>query len=745
MGLFSKKEEKINKTELESYRNNIEKHAGISINKVSSVSRYLDSIIRVENPNLFASDRLLISVIDKFFETQSESNMEIKEFVQIVKNIYSLVYFDCEIDSKEMGLFLRLFDSNGIYEKNLFDINFIRTFNNIKDYYSIMENVMTNEFILENLDKIIEFFISIRSYYENGERYYFEILSMCKSINYGVDLDSFFKKHLNKLNKRDGVYEVDEVTLDKIHEKTVGAEGFLTSLDGSIKEASRMLEVLNGRIIAYSRDLDDINRKKLVEYNNNIKNSLEEIRSTLEKGKDEINSFILELQEKSRQEISANYNKSLEELRVEKERIITSLKQYESILTSLALKKSNDIARTGLEQVTAIEDLIKNQPQLKELLESVVPNKQTIEMIGKMLESRRELNNVSAVASPQVQSQTSGNVVSSGVVSVPGMVSAPGLLIPDREVDSRVSELLDSKIPIKTRMKKLEERIARNKENGILYNENTMELAYYLMMGLSPYIYGPSGSGKTMLALQLIELLDIPCIKMNYINEEYEIKGAEPFLGQWSPSLVYNAYKYGEGLVVDEMDNGRAQATMALGSFISTTDKFYTFANGERVQRHPNFRHIATGNTTGDGPTDNHPTREKMDEAIMQRYKPLIMINYDEKLESKLLSSFSYWYDFIKQFRVASNNLNHDKNEITVKGAVTTRDVAEIANTLNLGFASKNMIIKADFIRAHDSEYLSRINNELSKYYGNHGSKEEKEIYKVFSEEVLKLQRVRGR
>lgn len=745
MGLFSKKEENINKTELEKYRDNIEKHAGISINKVSNVSRYLDSIIKGDNPNLFGSDSLLISVLDKFFETQSESSMEIVEFVQMVKNIYSLVYFDSKIDSKEMGLFLRLFDSNGIYEKNLFDINFLRAFDNIKEYYVIMENVMTNEFILENLDKIMKFFISIRSYYETSERYYFEISSMCKSINYGVNLDNFFKNHLNKLDKRDGVYEVDEALLDKIHEKTVGAEGFLTSLDEAIKEASRMLEVLNGRKSSYLRDLDDINRKKLVEYNKNIKDSLEEIRSTLEKGKDEINSFVLELQEKSRQDISANKREALEDLKKEGERIIFSLKQYESILTSLALEKSNDIAKTGVEQVTAIQDLIKNQPQLKELLESVVPNKQTIEMISQVLESRKELNNVSTVVSPQVQPLNNGGTVQNGVISVPGIVSTPGLLIPDREVDARVSELLDSKIPIKTRMKKLEEKIARNKENGILYNENTMELAYYLMMGLSPYIYGPSGSGKTMLALQLIELLDIPCVKMNYINEEYEIKGTEPFLGQWSPSLVYNAYKYGEGLVVDEMDNGRAQATMALGSFISTTDNFYTFANGERVNRHPNFRLIATGNTTGDGPTDNHPTREKMDEAIMQRYKPLIMINYDEKLESKLLSSFSYWYDFIKQFRIASNNLNHDKNEITVKGAVTTRDVAEIANTLNLGFASKNMIIKADFIRAHDSEYLSRINNELSKYYGNRGSKEEKEIYKVFDEEVLKLQRVRGR
>lgn len=737
MALFGKREEIKNKTELEKYMDSLSNYSNMW--KVQEILRYLKGIISLNNPNLFENDEMLIQVIEKYLSTQSESNIIIDEYIQMVKNVFSQIYYN-KVDSKEMSLFLKLFDNNGIYERDLFDVNFYRLFDNMKQYYAVMENIMSNDFIMENIDKVLGFFLSIRSYYETGDKYYFEVLTMSKNMTYGINLDNFIKTYMNKLDKRSGVYGVDEVLLDRIHEKTLGAEGFLTSLDESIKNASNMLNVLKGRTNSYSMDLDDINRKKLADYERGIKTSLEEISSKLNESKNELNRFVLELQNKVREEVSSSFNEKIEELRRESERIFTSLKQYESVLTNLAMAKSSEIARIGGEQVSAIDDLIKNQPHLKEILASVVPNKQTLEMISQMLDSRKEIGSAVQVSS---QVQVQGNNTN-GVI-VPGIVSGPSLLIPDREVDSRVSELLDLRIPIKERMKKLEEKIAKNKEKGILYNENVTELAYYLMMGLSPYLYGPSGSGKTMLALQLIDLLDIPCVKMNYINEEYEIKGAEPFLGQWSPSLVYNAYKYGEGLVVDEMDNGRAQATMALGSFISASDKFYTFANGEKVNRHPNFRLVATGNTKGEGPTENHPTRERLDEAIMQRYKPLIMIDYDENLESKMLSSFKYWYSFIKQFRIASNSLNHDDREITVKGAVTTRDVREIASTLEMGFATTNMIINADFIRAHDSEYLSKLKNELEKYYSSHGSREEKEIYIAFSEEVLKRQRVRGR
>lgn len=233
MALFGKREEIKNKTELEKYMDSLSNYSNMW--KVQEILRYLKGIISLNNPNLFENDEMLIQVIEKYLSTQSESNIIIDEYIQMVKNVFSQIYFS-KVDSKEMSLFLKLFDNNGIYERDLFDINFYRMFDNMKQYYSVMENIMSNDFIMENIDKVLGFFLSIRSYYETGDKYYFEVLTMSKNMTYGINLDNFIKTYMNKLDKRSGVYGVDEVLLDRIHEKTLGAEGFLTSLDESIKD-----------------------------------------------------------------------------------------------------------------------------------------------------------------------------------------------------------------------------------------------------------------------------------------------------------------------------------------------------------------------------------------------------------------------------------------------------------------------------------------------------------------------------
>ncbi len=742
MALFGKKNEEVKiETELENYRKYLEKSKKPEIvSKLSEVLKFLDGVIKMEIDNPFNEENMLIETIEKYFITQYEKNTEIEQYVQMIKNVYDQLHITRKnLASFDFSLFLKIFDSNGIYEKDLFDINFYRLFSNQKEYHSVMDSLINNNFALENFNEIIDFFSYIRRYFSTSEEYYVEVLYISRNFVYGFNLTDYIKKYKEKLDKKDGIYNIDEITLDKIHEKTVGAQGFLTSLDEQIKKASKMLEILTGRIEEYSRILDDINRAKITKYNSEIQDKIDEINKKLSESKTELDEFTLNLQDKTRVEITGTFSKILTELEEEKTKIIETLKEYETILSNLALQKSGDIAKLGGEQLTALEEFIKNQPQLEQIFDSV-SSKKMFKMMKEFMELQKEMGDISP---SQIRSQALEQKIVTSNIPATSVLSAPGLIIPAREVDNRVSKVLNLNIPFKERLKIIEEKIAKNKSNGVLYHDKAIEIISYLMEGYSPYLYGPSGSGKTMLARQLIELLGIDCIKMNYINEEYEIKGAEPFLGQWSPSLTYNAYKYGAGLLVDEMDNGRAQATMALGSFISASDTEYTFANGETVLRHPNFRLIATGNTKCEGPTESHPTREKMDEAIIQRYKPLVYIDYDAILESTMLSRNEEWYEFIKRFRIVGKELNPDENEITIKGAITTRDVIEIANTLKSGFATPEMIIKADFIRAHNIEYLCSLDRKLSEYYKNKDDSPENEIYKVFNKEVKKLQRVK--
>lgn len=742
MGILRKREEN-SESKLREFRDNLQKYSKeSSVTLIPQVSRYLDGIIRGAVDNPFYADEMLIEVINKYFLTCSEREKDLTLYIQEVKNIFDQVYLNGKSsDFSTFSLFMKIFDSDGIYERNLFDINFYRLFDNLNYFYIVMDNIMSNNYALEKFEELLKFFSYIRRYFESGESFYFEVCSIVQSLNSGVILSEFIDDYKERLDKMDGIYGVDEVLLDKIHEKTVGAQGFLVSLDENIKEASKMLKVLKERMLSYSNDLSDINRKALTDYEAKILGKISELEEKLISSKDELSKYLLALENQARSEITSNKESIINDLRIEKSRIIDSLKEYENILSNLAIEKSSEITRLGGEQLGAMSDFIKNQPQLKEILESSISSKKIAEIIKMFKEIEASTKDTSLVGSSVVIPQgvyTGGKVDASALVS-----GSPSLIIPEIEIDNRVNKLLDKSISIDDRMKMIEEKIAFNKSNGVMYHKDIMYVIYYLMEGYSPYLYGPSGSGKTLLAKQVIELLGLNYIKMNYINEEYEIKGSDPFLGQWSKSLMYVAYKGGAGVLVDEMDNGRAQATMALGPFISASEDIYTFANGENVKMHPNFRLIATGNTRGEGPTENHPTRERIDEAIMQRFKPLKEIDYDEKLESTMLSSYKHWYSFIKQFRLAGQALNTDNTEITIKGAITTRDVAEIANTLKSGYANSQMIINADFIRAHSYDYLGSLSQELFKYYNMQGSKEEKKLFEVFQSEVNKLKRIR--
>lgn len=737
MGFFSKKDEV--KSKLEVYRDDLYKN--FDSPKTANVARYLDDIIKFNKPNLLEDEDLLIMVVDKYFESRSNSDLEIEQFAIQVVEVFSKSFVNDTISNfKEFKLFLKIFDADGIYDKNLFNVDFYRLFDNFKQYYIVMESIISNDFIVESFDKILDFFSSIRSHFDSGEKYYFEVLSICKSLVYGVNLDEFIDRYNQRLDKMEGIYNVDETLIDKIHESTLGADGLLTSLDSSLQTAREMLSTLNRRIESYSRSLDDINRTELDSYSRDIKGKLDEIANVFSKCKDEFTRYKIEIQDELKTNLNNSYNSALDELREEKERIINSLQQYEKLMVNMAAKKVSEITQLGAQQISSIDEVIKNEPHLKEILENIVPNQQTLELINNALSSQDNLANIVSKVSSQPQMQSQVNVVSSPSPST--LFSGPSLIIPDRVVDPTVSEVLDFSIPFDKRLKKLREKIEFNKSNGVLYNPKIEEYAYYMMQGYSIYLWGPSGSGKTLLATQIIDLLGIDTIVMNYINEEYEVKGSDPFMGYWSPNLIYDAYKYGSGLVVDEMDNGRAQANMVLNRFIGATDPSYVFQNREEVKRHPNFRLIATGNTMLDGPTDNHLTREKMDEAFKQRFKKFCYIDYSEDVESKLLKDYPHWYSFIKQFRDVLIRTENNKNEVTIKDMVTTKNIAQMANALKVGYETTEMILNSDFIRTHSVEKLNTISRELDKYYGNQGSAEEKDIYKKFTNEVKKLKRV---
>ena len=201
---------------------------------------------------------------------------------------------------------------------------------------------------------------------------------------------------------------------------------------------------------------------------------------------------------------------------------------------------------------------------------------------------------------------------------------------------------------------------------------------------------------------------------------ETDILGFNNANGVYVPSNFYRCYKFGDMIFLDELDNSMSSSTIVLNSFIGKSDdSSYTFPNGDRIKKHPNFRILAAGNTRGNGRTVSHNTRQKMDESVMQRLTP-IEIDYDNRIEEKILENYPDWYNFAINFRNALKQIRLDGSDgPNYNGTITTRDIETIKGYKDDDSFSDEKIIEYQVIENKDVDYLNQIIKELEKQQDN--------------------------
>ena len=736
MALF-KKEEKA-KTKLELFLNEVEKLKNnlYDSRAKSQVIDYLERIIKGQTISRFEDEELLIEVLKSYLSLNIEYNEDLMPYIVRVKYLFDMVYLTGKTEGyPNFDLFLKLFEPDGIIDKNLFNINFYRMFINNTNFYILMEALSELSLTDKDFTKIIDFFISIRGRYTDEIEYKMDLLDFLNQIIYQSDIDSLINKKQEYLDKRDGIYSINETDLDMIHEKLRGAGGFCATLEDLIKRASDLTASLKNRTDKYRSDLTRINDDSLSNYIKFAENETQKLRREIETFKDEISAYKAikegEIDEIIKRQIENVFTK----LNAEKTRIINSLQTYETALSTLALRKSEELSSLGENQISKLHEMLANQSELQDLISGSVPSKETISLI---IEATKDLSELKSLKETITHAQlNTPNILS-------GTLNAPTVIRPFQDVDFTVNKYFDKKRSFTSRIQEIKEKMEKNeKEKGIIYHKQTLKIITALIEDVPPYLYGPSGGGKSMIVSMVADLLELPFIDVGYITEEYQVKGAEPFLGNFKPSSIHECFQLGKMGFIDEFDNGNAKACVSLNPFLRHSDNYYTFANGERVRRHPNFRMITAGNTIGDGATKNHPTREAIEESVLQRLT-LFYIDYDENVEKSLLRDFPEWYNFIIAFRNAQRTWEGNYGEITLTGAVTTSDIDKINGYLKDESFTIEEIIGLDFIQKKSRDYLEAIGIALEEHYSKPCQRKELNIYNTFKKEVKKYYSKRG-
>ena len=659
---------------------------------------------------IFKDEDLLAEVLYKF----SRAGVDVSVHLDYVSDMFSSLCIENAPEEKK--IFKGMLD---LYLKNpeifLIDKSFFKVVNAFDDKKIVLEYfryLSKNENILENtsnanLAKITKFIIEARQYFVDDRALLSAVISLVDNfdpvlLKYGDNayVEKIIEAKLMEAKKANGIYNIDQGALAEMD----------TKLD-TILNASRLLETLIQTAEQQSNILrEDLKNSKSELTQAKIK-ELAELQKKANKILKDFNANYLELISQQRESLVSERDSLMAEVNREVEKAKTELLSIADGVGKRITIELGRITNGGNEAVRRLQEFVESNDDIKKLLSEAKSNDDFLTRLAQIEKLTGKIPGVS-----KDEEVTAGSVV----IPKSTEVFVPNIIIPgeERVVDPKVCYFFDKNIPFRDRFAELMALKEKDmKENGSIYHESFDDSAKLLMVGKTPYLIGPSGCGKTYaIEDQMAKLFGLKVVTDSYITFEQSVLGyTNSGNGAYVPSNFYRCYKYGDIYFLDEIDNGIANATIILNKFMGSSKNSFTFPDGVTIQKHPNFRIVTAGNTKGAGRTLAYNTRQKLDEATMQRMIP-VEFGYDNRIEQIILKDYPGWYDFAVNFRKAVERVPSDSGEeVNSIGIFTTRDAESVRTYLDDGVFDDRKIMEYEIVQTKDQDYLAKIGKSMQE------------------------------
>lgn len=225
----------------------------------------------------------------------------------------------------------------------------------------------------------------------------------------------------------------------------------------------------------------------------------------------------------------------------------------------------------------------------------------------------------------------------------------------------------------------------------------------FVKQGKAITMVGPRGTGKSEAARAMATALGVPFYPFSCAADRgtHELFGFVHATGGYVETDLFRAYKHGGLFCLDEAD--RAAADFLTACNLPLANGHCTFANGECVTRHPNFRFVATAN--GVHGATNAYAGASIDASFLDRARPVAW-PIDESFEAALAratakaaadaASRDYpeaeverWIAAVKTARTAADSAGLDRvspspratidgAEMLASGAITWHEAASV-------------------------------------------------------------------
>lgn len=653
-----------------------------------------------------------------------------KEQLDTVRNIYNSFCYDNK-DRIQVGMFkqmLQVYIESPDIVTDKFD-SIVACFENKEvalNYFKHLHNQGYSSNI-ENIKLMQDFLPTSRMYYLDERALYSAALNLSKEITPFViknaspdDIKQLVKKANNNAKKQSGLFpDLDSDLLAEVDDKLNGVDDLRENLERTILTAKEETKKLK-EIVSDTKD--EMSKKRISE----IDRLEREVKSIIDKFEERY----LELSNQQVMDLNRQKDSLILELGKEVQKALAELGTAQSAISTRVTEEVTRISLAGADNIKALQQVISDSGALQDLIETAAASDSFAEKLKRVDDIVNQFDNRGAATPVVAPAQGAGNAPTATVVQSPIIMSVPTLYKPVQYAQEKgelqpVIRYFDTTIPFTSRLAELKEKMQKlEEEKGWIFHEKFEDILTMVLEDMNPYMIGPSGCGKTFLVDQISELIGLPYCDIGYINEEYDLIGYKTATGDYSKTNFYDAYKFGFPAFGDELDNGNSVATVKLNSFLTGLGEGkYCFPNGERVEKHPNFRFIGAGNTTGNGATAEFNTRQKIEESVQQRLTPIFM-GYDNRIEAKILEDYPEWLDLVIRFREITDKYADHNEMYSAPGIITTRDAEIIKRLLTnksygVGDEATDKIIKYLFIGTKDDDYLEFIKNEFESTNDN--------------------------
>jgi hypothetical protein len=207
------------------------------------------------------------------------------------------------------------------------------------------------------------------------------------------------------------------------------------------------------------------------------------------------------------------------------------------------------------------------------------------------------------------------------------------------------------------------------------FHDRFKDVMEMVAIGETPYLVGPSGSGKGVIADQVARLFGLKMYTVRFFAGMSEINLSGMLIpveanGSFSyvPVGAVLAFEHGGLFFADEVDNGDNNTTLILNPLTNGEDIHIPIRfRNPVVKRHPNFRMIMAGNTTGHGADRVYTGRQALDGAFMDRIRSsVVRVDYDKDLEAALGDDEVVDWAWKVRDAISKHNLRHIMSTRTI-------------------------------------------------------------------------------